>query len=152
MPLSGAALADVMHAALARDAGLRFTARGFSMHPFVTDGDVVTVTPAAWDEVDPGDIVACRSGEGLLVHRIVRRVERRLLVRGDNCESPDGLIGEADLLGRVTKVERRGHRVRLAVGPAGPALAALSRRGWLRPLVTVARRVSRPLRRGATAA
>ena len=64
------------------------------MHPFVTDGDVVTVTPAAWDEVDPGDIVACRSGEGLLVHRIVRRVERRLLVRGDNCESPDGLIGE----------------------------------------------------------
>ena len=126
-----------MAAALSRRAGLRFTARGASMHPFIADGDVVTVSPIAGRRVVCGDIVACRTGDGVVVHRLVGRTGGRFIVRGDNCESCDGLADVDMVLGRVTAVERHGRPMRLAVGPAGRLLAVLSRRGWLRPLVSL---------------
>ena len=147
--LSGAGLQTLMGAALARGASFRFTARGFSMDPFVRDGDVLTVG-VAWRRPKVGDIVAVRSPVTgrLLVHRVVADVATGLLVRGDGAGQADGTFGPADVLGVVVGVERRGRVVRLGRGPERRAIALLSRDGWLRPLVAGGRRVAALLRRG----
>ena len=148
--LSGAMLREFLAAVLDRRAAFRFTARGFSMSPFIRDGDAVTVSPCSGRPLRPGDVVACRvvAGDSVFVHRVVSHSGDRYLVRGDNAESPDGLVGLDDILGVVTLVERRGRVVHTAIGPTGRLVAALSRRGRLRPCVDAGRRVLRPLFRG----
>lgn len=147
--LSGAGLQTLMGAALARGASFRFTARGFSMDPFVRDGDVLTVGVAA-RRPKAGDIVAVRAQATgrLLVHRVVAHVPAGLLVRGDGSGQADGVFGPADVLGVVVVVERRGRVVRLGRGPERRLIALLSREGMLRPLVAAGRRLSAVLRRG----
>ena len=45
LSLSGEALIELMRAVLARGLPFRFAARGFSMAPFIRDGDVISVSP-----------------------------------------------------------------------------------------------------------
>ena len=45
LALSGAALQEFLAAVLERTVPFRFTARGYSMHPFIRDADVITVSP-----------------------------------------------------------------------------------------------------------
>ena len=56
--LSGQDLRALLCAILAKGASFRFKARGFSMSPFIRDGDVVTVSPHQHAKLDPGDIAA----------------------------------------------------------------------------------------------
>src|SRR3972149_845028 len=58
---------------LGKGGGLRFRARGTSMSPFIRDGDVVRVEPAAPSRLKRGEIVLCRRRWGShTVHRLVR--------------------------------------------------------------------------------
>ena len=107
------------------------------MHPFIRDGDVVTVSP--WDGgfLSPGEVVAfCHPETGrLVVHRIVKRNSQGFLLRGDNCPEADGLVPASGILGRVTRVERNGQVIRLGWGPERRLLALLARYHLLQPLV-----------------
>ena len=146
--LSGGGLLELMSATLRRGACFRFTARGFSMDPFVRDGDVLTVAPARGRPA-LGRVVAVRdpvTGR-LVVHRVVARGPGGVLVRGDGAGQADGVAGPGDVLGQVVAVERRGRRVRLGCGPERRAVSALSRAGLLVPLVAAARRARRALSR-----
>jgi len=144
--LSGAGLLELLSAALARGASFRFTARGFSMDPFVRDGDVLTVARVR-RRPGLGRVVAFRdllTGR-LVVHRVVAHTSGGVLVRGDGAGLADGVVGPKDVLGVVVAVERRGCRVCLGCGPERLPLAALSRAGLLAPLVSGARRVRHAL-------
>ena len=137
-----------MRAVLARGVPFRFCARGWSMAPFIRDGDVITVVPLQRTTPGTGQIVAfVRPGEGnVVVHRVVARRGSDSLIQGDAVSGcTDGIIAAENLLGRVTRIERDGRDVWLGLGPERYAIAWLSRTrrliplggwlaSWLRPL------------------
>jgi signal peptidase I len=101
-------------AILRRGNDLRFRARGDSMRPFIRDGDVLLVRPGL--EIRLGDVVLCRFGDGrLLAHRVTmvhkQSHPRSILLQGDACLWPDGLVLLDNVLGRVVAVERGRQRV-----------------------------------------
>jgi signal peptidase I len=134
MPNAG--FAELMAAVLARGAPFRFQASGFSMLPFIRDGDVITLSPTP-AHLRFGDVVAFvnHGNDRLIVHRIVHITRHGYFMRGDNLPEPDGFVSHAGILGRVILVERRGRCVRLGLGLERVVIAFLSRRGWLAPLL-----------------
>ena len=143
LALSGPALRELVRAVLSRGARFRFRAGGCSMWPFVRDGDVVTVAPLDGARPGRGRVVAFvhPHGERLVVHRVVGKKDGRLLIKGDNAHVADGLVGAASVLGWVTRVERQGRDAHLGLGPERLLVALLSRWGWLRPVLSIARRL-----------
>ena len=131
--LPGLALIELLRAVLDKGAPFRFQAKGFSMSPFIHDGDVVTIAPLSDTVLRRGDIVAFINPhtQGLAVHRVVEKRGDSFLIKGDNAPETDGLIREADILGRVTGVERGGKSVYLGLGPERFVIALLNRRGLL---------------------
>ena len=59
---------------------------GKSMEPTLRSGDLIVVRPGAYRV---GEIVAYRSGGGLVVHRIVSVANGRLVMRGDANDDVD---------------------------------------------------------------
>jgi len=146
LPLSGDSLTDLMKAVLAKGKPFRFRARGFSMSPFIKDGDMVTIRPPDGASPRTGDVAAFihpESGKAA-VHRVVREKSGRFSLKGDNTFEADGDLAAGDILGIVSKVERNGRTVRLGSGPGGSLIAFLSRSGWLAGILRAARRALRP--------
>jgi len=76
-----------------------------SMDPAIPVHSVVLVQPAAPEELQPGEIVAYRSGGSVVIHRLVENhiVEGELVTKGDANAEPDPLKVEyAGVLGTVT--------------------------------------------------
>lgn len=119
-----------MQDVLSRGASFRFKAAGWSMTPFIKDGDVVTVAPLEYEKPSVGKVVAFIQPDSgrLLVHRIIAARPAAYLIQGDNTlGQPDGLVPASALLGCVTRVERSGRRVYLGLGMERRLLAGLSR-------------------------
>ena len=145
LPLSAEALLELMRGVLARGVPLRFRAKGWSMAPFIRDGDVISVAPLGPALPGLGEVVAFVHPEigKLVVHRVVARRGGGLLIQGDNLPgAADGLVPRENLLGRVTAVQRGGRKVWLGLGPERFLIALLSRvgllatlRGWVGPLL-----------------
>ena len=130
-----------------RGAALRTPVRGWSMTPFIRDGDVVTIAPIGAVGPRLGEVLAVELTQGslLVIHRIVRRAGRGWLLRGDNATAPDGVVPPEQVLGRVVRVQRRGREVRLGLGRERVMIAALSRAGALTRLMALARRLRHAL-------
>jgi len=142
--LPNAAFAELMAAVLDKNAPFRFTAPGFSMSPFIRNEDAITIAPG---RLRYGDVIAFVNpfrGE-LTVHRIVHVSRAGYLIKGDNAPEPDGRVPGSSIIGRVIRVERRGRQVRLGLGVERIAIAFLSRRGWLTPLVWTVWRFIKPV-------
>jgi len=143
LPISGDSLAGLMRAVLDKGKPFRFEARGTSMHPFIRDGDVVTVVPLAGLDPRPGDVAAfVQPGtSGVRVHRIVKVEAGRYFLKGDNAPDVDGALARDMILGLVVRLERGG-RAR-PVGPTflAAAIARLSRTFWFTRLSRRARRL-----------
>lgn len=76
-----------------------------SMNPAIPVHSVVLVQPAAPEELQPGEIVAYRSGSSVVIHRLVENhiVEGEIVTKGDANAEPDPLKVEyAGVLGTVT--------------------------------------------------
>lgn len=76
-----------------------------SMDPAIPVHSVVLVQPAAPEELQPGEIVAYRSGSSVVIHRLVENhiIEGELVTKGDANAEPDPLKVEyAGVLGTVT--------------------------------------------------
>lgn len=138
--LSGENLRGLLVEVLARGAAFRFRAGGYSMSPFIRDGDVLTVVPLG-GRARRGDVVAyLRPEDGMLaVHRVVGRRRGEFVVKGDNERFAD-LVPGPGLLGILSRVERQGREVR---GSRAGALviSCFSRWGALPRLYQAARRI-----------
>lgn len=137
LPLSGHALLELMRAVLIKDLPFRFCARGWSMAPFIRDGDVITVAPLQHSLPRVGEVVAfVRPGvEKLIVHRLIARRGAVVFIQGDNgLEIPEEIIPQENLLGTVTRIERNGHNIWMGLGPERYVIAWLSRTRLLIPL------------------
>lgn len=142
-----------MRAVLSRGRPFRFCARGWSMAPFIRDGDVITLSPAQNRLPRVGEVVAFVRGSSnkLVVHRVVDCRAQALVIQGDNePDYADGMVRLDDVLGRVDRIERNGRPIWLGLGPERYVIAWLSRTRRLVPLcVWVTRRVRPMLRRGS---
>ena len=144
-----AAFRGILEDILRRGESVRFRAGGISMHPFIRDGDVLTVSPLAHGRSRLGDVVAVRQpgADRLLVHRVVAARPGRVVTRGDAAHSDDGPVPGGCVLGVVTRVERGAHEVTAGRGPERRVLALLSRHGLLTPLVAGTRKLAAGWRR-----
>ena len=134
LAISGADLQVLMKDILSRGATFHFRAKGWSMTPFIKDGDAITIAPLSKEKLSIGKVVAFiqPASSQLTVHRVIGRQESDFLIQGDNAiGQPDGLVHPQDILGCVTRVERDGRRVFLGLGPERYLVAILSRHGWL---------------------
>jgi hypothetical protein len=136
--LANTELVDLMRQFLSRGMPFRFRARGWSMTPFIQDGDAISVAPFRQNRPGLGEVavyVQPQTGH-LVVHRVIGKRGRACLIQGDNVASgPDGLVLPESLLGRVTKVERNGRLVWLGLGPERYLIALFSRKGLLMPIL-----------------
>jgi hypothetical protein len=108
------------------DAGVSFRlqVRGWSMYPFIRDGDCVEVVPVSADDVCVGDVVLSRTGRQLFAHRVIRRIpgeqKVELITRGDNHFHEERPVDSAaDLIGRIQTVYRGCRMIRLDRGLRG---------------------------------
>jgi len=116
---------------------VRLEVTGHSMSPLLRSGDVVTIEPLAGRRPSLGDVVAAAPGGRLLVHRLVGWDRGRALCRGDVAAEADPTTSPEDMLGKVTRVERRGRHVRFGLGVERLPIALLSRLGLLRAAARV---------------
>jgi signal peptidase I len=146
--LSGTVLKEIIRAATGKGASIRFKALGFSMSPFIKDGDIVTISPPADRQIRKGIVAAFvhPQTDRLVVHRIIRATPRGIWMRGDNTFESDGIIPLKNVLGFVTQVRRGQKRIFYGRGAGGAVIAALSRRNFLRPSIIFVWSVMHPLR------
>jgi len=143
--LSNAQLKALLKAGCDKDARFRLQATGFSMSPFIRNGDVVTV--ATRSTIRFGDVIALAHPhiDRVLIHRIVGLNTTHVLTRGDNAGTPDGWIPYRRVLGRVEQIEKPDGRKVWGLGPERIMIAILTRTGLLpsvgQPLWNVCKRL-----------
>jgi signal peptidase I len=150
LSISGSALDLLLSDVVARGMSFRFRARGYSMYPFIRDGDVLTIVRKPAQQLQTGHVVAVRRpGTGkIVVHRIISRRSNGFRVQGDNAVVSEGLVPGDGVLGVVIRVERGDKRVMLGQGPERYLIAYLSRHHWLRPIIYRSAGIISYLRRG----
>lgn len=115
--IDGKDLAALAVDVLDQASALRFRARGTSMSPFIQDGDILLVRPIQHPQY--GDVVLCRAGSRVLVHRVIQvsdNTRKAVWLQGDSRPCPDGLVLWEDVIGQVVAVERGGQRIALDTG------------------------------------
>jgi signal peptidase I len=145
--------------ALKRHGRVSLRVYGTSMLPWVRPGDLAVIRIISSENVRCGDIILFRRENHLCVHRIVEKRDSlgaaELLPKGDAHPTPDGVIREQELLGRVVRIYRGGRRINLDT-PGHLALGvfisqlSLYSRFWY-PLAKFAAIVTRPARRALKA-
>jgi len=131
--------AEVCTDLLRQGFSVTFRAPGWSMHPTIRDGEVITAEPVAPGRLKWGEIVLYRAGEALLAHRFVGRKRSdgssQLLLRGDAPGAQDEGVTAGQILGRVVCTVRGNKSLRLSTAKARilwvARHAAHRLRGWL---------------------
>lgn len=125
----------------------RLQVKGYSMSPFIKDGDVVTISTIVDSSPGFGDVIAFihPRTERLIIHRVVGKIGDAFLLKGESALEPDGLIKKENILGLVTKVERKGKKVFLGLGPERFLIALLTRTNLLLPVLRPVWRIFRPI-------
>jgi signal peptidase I len=142
LTVPNAVLCDLMQSALARGTPFRFRGLGYSMSPFIREGDTVFVSPLLGQKLRVGQVVAfIQSKSGLLlIHRVVCHKGSHILVQGDNMHRRDAdRVSLENILGCVTQVKRNGQSVWFGQGAIGYWISLFSRLELLTPIVSVLR-------------
>ncbi len=88
----------------------RFKTKGFSMYPFIRDGDVITIRPIDPICLNVGDIIFYQVENRLVVHRIIGKKtfdgKIRFTTRGDWSPGSEEEIFDNAVLGKVVTLER----------------------------------------------
>ena len=92
---------------------LRFTAQGKSMSPLIREGDVVLIEPIGSQLPNLSEIVFFINQQGnLVLHRVLKRLKKDdkvfYLLKGDQVATADGIYEHAEIIGRLTAIERGG--------------------------------------------
>lgn len=97
---------------------VRFQAKGWSMHPFIKDGDFVIVKSLKNLTVKIGDLAFYYTdGDKAKIHRVVGKSKKKgtptILIKGDACYGSPEEIEIQSVLGKVTSIERNGQYINL---------------------------------------
>ena len=133
LSFSSIALNELLQVVHSKGATFRFQATGFSMSPFIKDGDIITVSPLSDSCLDSGEIAAFihPDTEKLIIHRLISRKGGYYLAKGDSVSSTDGFIPRERILGCVTKIERNNRDIRFGFGLERLIISFLSRKRLL---------------------
>ncbi len=136
--INSPSLIEIIQAVIGKQKSLRFRVNGFSMSPFIRDGDVVTLFPINNCSIDIGRVVAFihPCAKKLVIHRVLAKCPcgTRYVIKGDNTQEIDGFIQRQDILGYVRKVKRGRRNIYLGLGPERRLVAYLSRINFWRKL------------------
>lgn len=149
LSISGEALTNLIQDVLSKKSPFRFRAKGFSMSPFIKDGDFITLSPLFSAPPLLGDVVAFvhpKTGK-LIIHRVVGKKGDSYFIKGDSTSEIDDIIPRAKILGRVTEVKRDKKKIVLGFGPERLLIAFLTRRKLFFVLLLPVWRIVRPLAR-----
>ncbi|MGQ9645215.1 MAG: S26 family signal peptidase [Thermodesulfobacteriota bacterium] len=140
-------MAELVTEVLGKRAECRLQVKGYSMSPFIKDGDVVTISPVFWLSPRVGDVIAFINPktEKLLIHRIVGKIGDAFLLKGESAFEPDGLIRRNHMVGVITSVERKGRRMCFGLGPERFLIALLTRTNLFLPILHPVWRFVRPI-------
>ena len=98
----------IIKAGLKRGQSVRLTVNGCSMIPFIYNGDVAEIEPVK--KLHCGDIVLAEPSTGhFVIHRIVRVNKGKFWLRGDAQRDCEGPIMEQAVMGKIYKVNHKGH-------------------------------------------
>lgn len=140
---------------LIKGKSIRFQARGWSMRPFIQDGDFITVSPTEHSSIKIGDVIFYSTVEDkLIAHRVIHKQKQNghltIWAKGDASFGPPEKIDIQNVLGKVSALERNGQKQRLDTnlfqikGLLLAGIAPLSK--WIYPAGSVWRRFGlRPL-------
>ncbi|MDY0361385.1 MAG: S24/S26 family peptidase [Desulforegulaceae bacterium] len=110
--LSGENFAEIMESVLKKNADFKFTAKGYSMSPFIKDLDILIISPL---KKNPGfgDVAAVKNKVNgfIIVHRIIFKYKNKFLLKGDNLKSCDGFYYREEILGIVSSVFRNNKKI-----------------------------------------
>ena len=81
--------------------------------------------------------------EKLLIHRVVWKSMYACLLKGESALEPDDLIKKESVLDLAAKVERKGKRIFLGLGPERFLIALLTRTNLLLPVLRPVWRIFR---------
>ncbi|RZB30194.1 MAG: hypothetical protein SRB1_02474 [Desulfobacteraceae bacterium Eth-SRB1] len=126
-----------------KSASIRFRAKGFSMRPFIQDGDLITVSPLRNSPVKVGDVVLYKTADDrAIVHRVIRKTridsKAAFFIKGDAAFDQPEKVNAKIVLGRVVAIERNGRKRNLdtkfyhIIGLFFAGLSPLSR--WIYPV------------------
>jgi signal peptidase I len=109
---------------------LRLRVTGSSMLPAVRPHDELLIRHCGIDKAAQDDIVLFIRHRRLFAHRVVSRSAAHLVTQGDGLAEPDPPVAAHELLGKVSRVIRRGRIIGHGSKPGWPArmAAALFRR------------------------
>jgi hypothetical protein len=146
--LSGSeVLPELVNEVLSKGVECRLQVKGYSMSPFIKDSDVVTISPMSDSSPGFGEVIAFihPKTDKLIIHRVVWKSRDACLLKGESALESDGLIKKESILGLVTKVERKGKRIFLGLGPERFLIALLTRKYLLLPVLRPVWRIFRPI-------
>jgi signal peptidase len=99
---------------------IRFQARGWSMRPFIRDGDFIVVSPIENSSIRTGDVVFHLTTENkVIVHRVIKKYKKdkdnriTMFIKGDATFSSPENVEMQNVIGKVVAVERNGRKKRL---------------------------------------
>jgi hypothetical protein len=113
---------------------------GYSMWPFLREGDSLVIAPVRFEDVRVGDIVTFRKSDRFPTYRVLAKSATALTLLGDNWPDRPVEASADDVLGRAVARERGGKRLtsdswrwRLVAFLRSTGVARRNRRGiaWL---------------------
>lgn len=98
---------------------IRIKAHGFSMYPCIKPGSLILIEPLQLKGAPlPGEIIAIRRENGLVVHRLVKIVIKNgvtsFIARGDSNAYADNPVKIDKIAGRIVRAETTGENPVLA--------------------------------------
>ena len=96
---------------------LFFDTSGFSMWPFMRQGEKLVIKKARIDDLRVGDIILYRANNQIVCHRLVKKIMTEdgysLYARGDNSNSSPELVPEAMFSGKAIGIIKSGKVISL---------------------------------------
>ena len=95
---------------LAEGKTIRIKAHGYSMYPAIKPGSLILIEPLRQKgKPVPGEIVALKRENGIVVHRIMKKVIKNsityYITRGDSNANTDTPVTIEKIVGRIVKSE-----------------------------------------------
>ncbi len=95
---------------LARDGTLVYRTRGRSMEPMLRQNRDLVVVRVPSSRLQKYDVALYRRGKNYVLHRVIRVLEDRYLIRGDNTFALE-TVPDGDVIGVLTAFTRKGKQI-----------------------------------------